>query len=230
MKSTNKPIVSILSGCTIILTSVGSAAITAGIDFDVTGNGQTNTEPDFLGVPATAAKTYNVSHNGITFNLASTNNNLANANRRRGQTGLTSLTRDFLQFYGNTTSPVEGTLTLSGLAPNTDYEVSFFTYNAGAGQTTHSFYEGSSVATGTLLSTFTTSGSWLDPANWTPNVDYTLQSDASGEIVVTIEAPIQSNGSSRLTLDGVSVTIIPEPSSISLLVLSGFALTRRLRR
>ncbi len=193
---------------------LGQSQITAGIDFDVSGNGETNTEPNFLAVPATAAKEYNVTHNGITFDITTTNNNRGNQNRRRGQTDLTALIRDFVQFYGDTGTPVEATITLSGLVPNADYELSFFTYNAGAGQTTHNIYDGSSASTGTLLANFTTSGTWLTPETWIPNFVHTLNSGPSGQIIATIEAPLKTNGESRLTLDGMSVTQVGEPTPL----------------
>ena len=234
----------ITGGLALAFAPFSHAAVLAGIDFDVP-SGASHTPPSFtwtesghLSVPATTAKDYNVIHNGITFDIKTTYANQGNANRYRGGAtaanplnNLTPMTVDFIQWYGrNAAGPVEAAITLTGLAANTNYTLSFYMYNAGAGQTTHSFYEGP-VAPENLLSTFTTAGNQNTPATWVPNVDYTLTSDITGKIVVTIVAPQfdagGGNTDSRLTFNGMSV--IPEPSTIGLLALSGLALFRRRR-
>ena len=131
--------------------------MTVGIDFDVASDGLFYTLPGYLSVPATGAKDYNVTTNGITFEIVGTSTD-GNQARFRGfaANAGTDLTRDFQQWYSVGGVP-EAAVTLSGLTPNADYTVSFTTYNAGSGATIHSFYEGT-VATGTLLSEFTSGG------------------------------------------------------------------------
>ena len=211
-----------------------SGGITAGIDFDVDSNtsvagNQFVTQSGFLSVPATTAKSYNVTHNGITFDIVTRNNNLANQGRWRNNVNAGDLMNDFQQFYGNTAgSPVEATLTLTGLTANLDYQISFFTYNVGAGQTTHSFYEGTSSAA-PFITTFTTSGNQNTYSTWKPGITFQINSGNDGEIAVTIQATQATDNSSRLTLDGVSVVAIPEPSAAALLALGGLAIIRRRR-
>lgn len=217
-----------------------------GIDFDVaspsnhTPPSTTWTESGHLSVPATAAKDYNVTHNGITFDIRTINANLANQNRYRGANNaanplnnLTPLTVDFIQWFGrDQPGPVESTITLTGLTPNLNHVLTFYHYNAGAFQDNHSLYLGSSVATGTLLGTFQASGNPNNPATWVPSVDYNVMSDSNGEIVVTMLASTYMNGNfveSRLTFNGMSVSI-PEPSHALLLGLGGGLLLLRRRR
>jgi hypothetical protein len=191
--------------------------ITAGIDFDVDSSSdpgaQYVTQAGFLSVPATTAKSYNVTHNGITFDIVSRNNNLTNQSRWRNNANAGDLMNDFQQFFGDTAgSPVEATITLTGLAANTVYLLNFFTYNVGAGQTTHTFYDGASSA-GPLITTFTTSGNQNTYATWVPGIGFKINSGASGEIAVTIKGTQDTdNNQSRLTFDGMSVTSLgPAP-------------------
>lgn len=172
--------------------------ITAGIDFD----DASATETDFLGIPASNNKTYNVTTNGITFDIVVTNANLANQNRDRGDAGPDykgSLVRDLEQWYGDG-DLLAAAFTFTGLAKRTDYEISFFTYNAGAGQMTHSFYEGSST-NDPLITTFTTSGNWFNYSTWSPGITFRINSGYGSRIAVTV----QSDTSKRITIDGVSL-------------------------
>ena len=160
----------------------------------------------------------------------SRNNNLGNQARWRNNVNAGDLMNDFQQFYGNTAgNPVEATLTLTGLTANLDYQISFFTYNVGAGQTTHSFFEGTSSAPASLITTFTTSGNQNTYSSWKPGITFQINSGNDGEIAVTIQATQAPDNSSRLTLDGVSVVAVPEPSAATLFALAGLAIFRRRR-
>lgn len=216
--------------------------VTAGIDFDDGGP----TQSGFLSIPASNAKTYDVTTGGITFDIDVTNANIANQNRDRGSGGATNpfgdLTRDFEQWYGiHSTSgnAVEASVTLTGLVANTDYDLSFFTYNISSGQTTHTFYEGTSPAA-PLITTFTTAGSQNNQAIWSPGVILRINSGANAEISVTIQAdeflddkgnadPGDDDYRSRLTLDGIAVNVVPEPGSLALLGLGSLLIMRRRR-
>ncbi len=197
-----------------------SGGIMAGIDFDVDSSGtsgfQAVTQAGFLSVPATAAQSYNVTHNGITFDLQTTNANQINVPRWRANALAGNLTNDFQQFYGKTATTGNGvtaTVTLSGLAANTEYEVSFFTYNIGAGQTTHNFHQGTSTSD-PLITTFTTAGNQNNYSTWVPGITFSLNSGATGTITITMHAPDYPNGAefdSRLTLNGISVVDPSQP-------------------
>jgi hypothetical protein len=202
-----------------------SGGITAGIDFDVDSDGaagfQAATQPGFLSVPATTAKDYNVTHNGITFDIKTLNANLANQARWRGATTAETagvLINDFQQWYGRFETEgkaVEAAVTLTGLTPNTDYQISFFTYNVGSGQSIHNFYEGTSSAD-PLITTFTTAGNQDTYSTWKPGITFQINSGNSGEIAVTIqgiEYIAGSNFESRLTLDGISVVELGGPAN-----------------
>jgi hypothetical protein len=199
-----------------------AGGVTAGIDF----NDGSPTQSGFTGIAASNNTTYNVLSNGITFDIGVRNTNTGNQNRDRGAAG-GDLVRDFEQWFNNlgTGVLVEATVSLSGLLPNTDYDISFFTFNIGAGQSTHTFYDGAAI-TDPVITTFTTGGNQLNFATWSPGVTITTNSGVSGVIDLTV----QSNSGSRLTLNGIAVQVIPEPSSAALLALAGFALFRRSRR
>ncbi len=212
--------------------------VTAGLDFDdgTSSNYPDPTQSGFLSIPASNDKTYNVTTGGITFNIAVANANLGNQNRNRNNVNAGRLMNDFEQWYGqNQAGGVEATVNLSGLVANTDYQISFFTNNVGAGQTTHSFYEGTSSAD-PLITTYTTAGNQNTYSTWSPGITFEINSGSSSEIDVTIQAPQFANGAntdSRLTLAGISVVqgaTIPEPSSIALAGLGALALLRRRRK
>jgi uncharacterized protein (TIGR03382 family) len=215
-----------------------AGGITAGIDFDVDSSGdpgfQAVTQSGFLSVPATATKDYNVTHNGITFDIKTTNANQGNQFRWRNNANAGDLMNDFQQWFGSfatSGNEVEAAVTLTGLVANTDYQVSFFTYNVGAGQTTHRFYEGTSSAA-PLITTFMTSGNQNTYATWVPGITFQINSGSNSEIAVTVQAVEFLSGSnyqSRLTMDGIAVTVIPEPASAAFLALGGVALFRRRR-
>lgn len=195
-----------------------SGGVTAGIDFDDGGP----TQSGFLSIPASNSKTYNVTTGGITFDLVVSGTNAGNQNRDRGASG-GDLVRDFEQWYNNTGSAVEGKLTLTGLKANTDYDISFFMFNIGAGQTTQSFYDGGSSAS-PLITTFTTSGNQNNFATWSPGVTLGINSGAASTITVTVQ---QTTG--RLTLNGIAVNEIPEPGSLALIGIGGLLIARRRR-
>jgi hypothetical protein len=109
----------------ILPTDINPTGFVAGIDFD----DNSPTQAGFLGIPASNNKAYNLTHNGITFDIVVTNANLNNQNRDRVTAG--DLIRDFEQWYGNTGTAIEFTLTLSGLDPSTDYDISVWHLNQG---------------------------------------------------------------------------------------------------
>ena len=211
-----------------------SGGVTAGIDF----NDASPTQAGFLGVPASNSKTYNLTHNGITFDITVTNANQTNQNRDRGAGTVTAprgdLTRDFEQWYGRNApgGGVEAHIKVGGLIPNSVYDLKFFTMNLTAGQTRHLFYDGTSSAA-PLIVDFSTSGNESNQSTWRPGIRIQYETDSSGEIDVTIQAPTFDAGSgntdSRLTFNGMSVTYIPEPSSAALLAFGGLAVFRRRR-
>ena len=211
----------------------------AGVDFDVDSSGdpgpQYETEAGFTSIPAANAKSYNAVNNGITFDFQVTNANLGNQARFRGASNLPKagpLLIDFEQWYGRYATQgnaVEVAITISGLNAGQTYEISSFNYNVGAGQVTHSYYDGASSADPFLL-TNQSSGNPNDYNNWDPGVIITKAADSNGEIVFTIQAveyQAGSNWESRLTLTGLS--IVPEPSSMAFMVVGAVALVRRRR-
>ncbi len=94
------------------------------------------------------------------------------------------------------------------MQPNSEYDLSFYHYNAGAGNQTHVFYNGA-IDPGNLIGTFVSSGSALNPATWVPNADFKLISNASGEIVVGITGG--GNNVERIGINGISVTFAGTP-------------------
>lgn len=184
-------------------------SLTAGIDFD----DASTTQEGFLSIPASNAKEYNVTTNDITFDLQVRNANLGNQNRFRGPNALANsgpLISDFEQFFGRHSDSgveVEATLTLSGLAANTDYQVSFFTVNVGCCQTTTRFYDGATTDD-PLITEFTTSGNSNNYDTWSPGITLEFNSGSNGEIVATMQADEYVNGEnyeSRLGICGISV-------------------------
>jgi hypothetical protein len=222
----------LLSVAATLMLATSAHAITAGIDFNVSTGG---TQPGFLGVPATANKDYNVTHNGINFDITVINANNANQNRLRGNVSLTPLTADFIQWYGtNQPGGVEANITLTGLLSGRQYELSFYHWNDGAFQSVHSIFEGTSAATGTLISNFLPSGNPSTPATWVPDFDAVLRANGAGTIEVTILAPqfvAGSNLDSRLTFNGMSVTLVPIPepatATLGMLAVGGLMMRRR---
>lgn len=197
--------------------------LTAGIDFDDdTDNAdglQLETQPGFASIEPSNNKSYNVTTNGITFDLQVRNANLANQNRFRGPNALANngpLIADFEQFFGrypDTGNEVEATLTLSGLAANTAYQVSFFTVNVGCCQTRTRFYDGATTDD-PLITDFTTSGNSNNYDTWAPGITLEFDSGASGEIIVTLQAEEYVNGTnfeSRLGICGISVVSLGPP-------------------
>lgn len=178
--------------------------ITAGIDMDVASGGVFYTEPGFLSVPATTAKDYNVTHNGITFDLDGTSTS-GMQNRYRSEPNYPLIT-DFAQWYSAGGIP-ELVTTISGLLPNTEHTVTFWTFNKGAGQTSHDFYEGAFLPEN-FLGTFTTSGAHNNLDNVVASVGWDLTSDKSGSIVVGV---LPANNGERITLNGIAVLQIGEP-------------------
>lgn len=190
--------------------------LTAGIDFD----DGSPTQEGFLSIPASNNKSYNVTTNDITFDLQVRNANLGNQNRYRGANALANsgpLIADFEQFYGKhpeSGNEVEATLTLTGLAANTDYQVSFFTVNVGCCQTRTRFYDGA-TSDDPLITDFTTSGNSNNYDTWAPGITLQFNSGAGGEIVVTLQAEegLQNDGNydSRLGICGISVVSLGPP-------------------
>jgi hypothetical protein len=199
-----------------------SGGVTAGLDFD----DNSPTQSGFLGVPASNLKIYNLTHNGISFDITVSNANQANQNRDRGPTNGSGqngdLTRDFEQWYGIDAlgGAVEAHIKITGLLANSIYDLDFFTMNIASGNTRHFFYNGTS-SSGDLIVDFTTAGAPNTEANraiWTPGVTIRYETDGSGEIDVTIQAtiaPISGTDlrlASRLTFDGMSVKYL-EPAA-----------------
>lgn len=197
----------------LVFTAVGNAATiipidsfdpttffvgaTAGFDFDGAGGptqaGFTSIAPGGVGTT-----TYNAVNNGITLDLT-LSNVTATAHRNRNNAAAGNLVMDFGQWYNTAGGAAEGAFSFTGLVPNTDYEISFFVYNLGAGQMTHDFYEGTSSAD-PLITTFTTSGNQNTYSTWKPGITFGINSGASGQIDVTMKEV-----GSRLNMDGISV-------------------------
>ena len=207
----------------VVCLSSGHAAILAGVDFQ---QGTSTVAPGFTGITAGAGKSYSTTQSGITMSFVGTSTG-ANANRdRNGAIDAFPLLDDFLQLVGTN---VDGgrptaTITFSGLAPNTTYTVAFYSHNQGSFQQAHTFYQG--TTSGTNLGTFTTT---FNPSATTPNpdlatIDFDLMSDGSGVILVTMAA-----NADRLTINGFSVSAIPEPAAVLLGSLGLLGLLRRRR-
>jgi hypothetical protein len=182
----------------ILPTDINPTGFVAGIDFD----DNSPTQAGFLGIPASNNKAYNVTHNGITFDIVVTNANLNNQNRDRGTAG--DLIRDFEQWYGNTGTAIEFTLTLSGLDPSTDYDISVWHLNQGAGHNTLNFHNGSSSGF-PLIGSSTTSGNSGNLETLQSGSTLTMTSDVSGEIVLTA---VGSTADARVNINGIGVTYI----------------------
>jgi hypothetical protein len=151
----------------------------------------------------------------------------ANANRDRdGTIDLFPLLDDFLQLVGTN---VDGgrptaTITFSGLSANTEYTFTVYSHNQGSFQQAHTFYQG--TTSGTNLGTFTTT---FNPSAATPDptlaeISFDLTSDNSGVVLITMAA-----NADRLTINGFSVSAVPEPSAALIGSLGLLALLRRRR-
>ncbi len=187
--------------------------VTAGLDFNdgTSSNYPDPNQPGFLDVPASNNKVYNLVTGGITFDITVSHANLGNQNRNRNNVNAGRLVNDFEQWFGNTGTAVEAAFALTGLLANTDYEVSFFTYNVGAGQTTHLFYEGTSSAA-PLITTFTTSGNQNNYSTWSPGITFKINSGASARIDVTIQVRSNAtNNESRISFPGMTVKSLAPP-------------------
>lgn len=189
-------------------TTFFEGGITAGIDFD----DNSPTQSGFTGIPASNDKEYNVISNGVTFDLKVRNANFANQNRNRNNAVAGDLVNDFEQWYGGYATvgnEVEATVTMTGLLPNTDYQVSFFTFNLGAGQTSTRFYDGA-TSDDPLITEFRTAGNQNNFSTWSPGITLQFNSGSNAEIVVTLQAVEfvntgSNNFDSRLGLCGISL-------------------------
>ncbi|MFK7850367.1 MAG: PEP-CTERM sorting domain-containing protein [Akkermansiaceae bacterium] len=196
----------------------------AGLDF----NDSSPTAAGYLGVGASNNKSYNLTHNGVNFDITVSNANLGNQNRYRGAGNLANngaLLADFEQWYGNTGTPVEVTFELTGLNPVSEYRLGFFHVNIGCCQTTQTYFDGDSSAA-PLIGTNQSGGNFRTPSTWEPGTEITKWSDRDGKLTITA---IAEDGGQRFTLAGLYVAV-PEPSSAALLGLAGgLALLRRRR-
>ncbi len=207
--------------CTLVGLFAGSAqaVFLAGFDFEIAGNhdGDPNTpnifvtEPDFLSVPVTGDKVYNVTHNGVTLNFDASGTDGGNANRFRGGaiTAFPLLT-DFIQVRNNNDIDFppypEANLSFSGLTPSTEYAFTFYNHNQGAFQDEHHYYQGD-VATGAFLGSFKSNFNTNDPENTEAGVTFNLFSDGAGEVDVAIT---RIDGQ-RITFNGMMIETLGGP-------------------
>jgi hypothetical protein len=162
-------------------------------------------------------------HSGVSLS-ASIGNTIANSRDRSGFTSPDALlASDFIQWAGGPTVNI----TISGLAASTEYEITLWSGDGAAGQvkTTDHTIAGSSGG-GTFRHTSVdaaTHNSTLGNQFDLPNVTST----AGGQLTYTID--YIGGGGSATTLNGLQLTVVPEPSSATLLLLglgSLFALRR----
>lgn len=218
-----------------------------GIDFNSThngGGGPEHQQPGFAAIAESNAKTFNVTTGGITFNLNVTGVDVGDANVNRTRDDLARggpLLNDFFQFFESSHAAGQGvraTLTLTGLLPNTEYDTSFFFANFSGTALlvdgAYRIYDGASI-TDPLITTFTPSGYFtgsVPTVNYTgfsPGITIGTDSGPTGTIVLTVRAGDDAATASRLTLNGISVIAIPEPSTALLGGLGLLALLRRRR-
>ena len=158
--------------------TTAAAALLRVAAFDVNVNGTTPspTQAGFAGMSSTV----NGSQNGValaTTVVADGSTGYRDRGASNGGTTAPDLVRDlfFANSANQTTSPYPTiTHTLTGLAPNTQYKITYWHYNGGAFQRTALFYETS--VSGTLLATH------LAATANTSDVSFYLTSNATGVI------------------------------------------------
>lgn len=196
-----------------------NGGITAGIDFD----DGSPTQSGFTSVPASNLKIYSIVNNGITFDI---NVNATGGNQNRNRAGGGDLMRDFEQWLmlsGGGTP--EAQVHISGLAANTQYDITTFHYNHGFTLGDIEFYNGTTTAD-PLITTFSPEGTVSDTSTWAAGIVLSAVSNSSGEV----DFLMKSVSSDRLTLNGMTVVAVPEASTVGLLGLCALGLILRRRR
>ena len=182
-------------GCLALASSANAATLAM---FDVGGTGS-NLQAGYTAISQGGSAT----DNGITL----TNTYANSATRTESVNPLPALYKDFL--YN------AGTLTLSGLAPTTDYVLTIYSYDINASSTSDWYIganDGTPDHTSVVSSTFDESDA---------KFDLSVTSDGAGEVLITVTG-------SRF--NGMEVAAVPEPTTTALLGLGGLALILRRRK
>jgi hypothetical protein len=222
--------------------------------------GPTNTNGDGTQLPSSQSSP-NVNSTNITKTFGSvtatliapgtstnygTVNGVASMNSRdrgspTGAAGDSDLFRD-LMFAGTSGSNVQSTnyieLTLSGLTPNTGYEIATYSYDSTGTHTTN--WTATAPTNGTVG--WTPGGTFTAPADeqsiaWTPGTTpapaiFSVTTDPSGSVSLWAYGGngVTGNQNSDTTyINGFQVAV-PEPASIGLLAISGLVLFKRRRQ